>query len=377
MWFDILFYFVIFHLIITPISYFNFIFNFCMRLGAIKERRSWPNKETWKEFCKKKKKEGRYHHARMVSGQHACERSGQSTYWRIPMGAREEQVWKEEFLTDSWGSEEEFWWLDFFFQKRKMIRFLKGYTRLLREKMTRFWKGVWWEFWKRDAPDFFKRDAPDFWMEMHQIFAEGCTRFFKRDAPDFWMEMHQIFEEGCTRFLKRDAPDFGEERTQILIRIKVQLHHWEEDHQPATPFLIHFQGALKRGKENWQQHWHPDSWTSMIGPPPICTSILHPHAAISKAAASLKELDTTRTPHERTQSMHEEKWTCSPPLVHNTHIVGCEEIFFFCSFRKKSQHGKDLDTYQIRHGCILEGISQWATMHALSISMCIKKEIKY
>ena len=62
--------------------------------------------------------------------------------------------------------------------------------------------------------------------------------------------MHQIFEEGCTRFLNGDAPDFGEERTQVLIRIKVQLHHWEDDHQPAAPFLIHFQGALKRGKEN-------------------------------------------------------------------------------------------------------------------------------
>ena len=47
-------------------------------------------------------------------------------------------------------------------------------------------------------------------------------------------------------------------------------------------------------------------------------------------------------------STHEEKWTCSPPLVHNTHIVGCEEILF-CFFRKKSQHGKDLITYQGGH----------------------------
>ena len=147
---DLTFYFISLYsiLIITPISYFNFIFNFCMRLGAIKERRSRPIKETWKE-----KKERRYHHARMVSGQHACERYGQSTYWRIPTGARWEQVWKEEFLADYWGTKEEFWWLDFFW-KRKMIRFLKGYTRLLRGKMTRFWKGVWWDFWKRDAPDF-------------------------------------------------------------------------------------------------------------------------------------------------------------------------------------------------------------------------------
>ena len=44
-------------------------------------------------------------------------------------------------------------------------------------------------------------------------------------------------------------------------------------------------------------------------------------------------------------------------FVHNTHIVGCEEIFF-CFFRKKSQHGKNLITHQIRHDCILEGISQ-------------------
>ena len=46
--------------------------------------------------------------------------------------------------------------------------------------------------------------------------------------------------------------------------------------------------------------------------------------------------------------MHEEEWTCSPPLVHNTHIVGCEEIIF-CIFRKKSQHCKDLITYQGGH----------------------------
>ena len=307
-----------------------------MRLGAIKERRSWPNKETWKEFCKKKKKGRKISPCKDGKWPARMWKIGTVHILKDPYGCKgrasmEGRIFNR-FLR-KWGGV--LMAGLFFFRKRKMIRFLKGYTRLLREKMTRFWKGVWWDFWRRDAPDFFKRDAPDFWMEMHQIFAEGCTRFFKRDAPDFWMEMHQIFEEGCTRFLKRDAPDFGEERTQILIRIKVQLHHWEEDHQPATPFLIHFQGALKRGKENWQQHWHPDSWTSMIGPPPICTSILHPHAAISKAAASLKELDTTRTPHERTQSMHEEKWTCSPPLVHNTHIVGCEEIFFFVLLERK------------------------------------------
>ena len=70
---------------------------------------------------------------------------------------------------------------------------------------------------------------------MMGFLKERCTRFLKR---------------GCTRFLNGDAPDFGEEQTQILIRIKVQLHHWEDDHQPAAPFVIHFQRALKRGKEN-------------------------------------------------------------------------------------------------------------------------------
>ena len=52
--------------------------------------------------------------------------------------------------------------------------------------------------------------------------------------------MMEFLKEGCTRFLKRDAPDFEEEWTPILIRIKVQLHHWEDDHQLAAPFLIHF-----------------------------------------------------------------------------------------------------------------------------------------
>ena len=119
--------------------------------------------------------------------------------------------------------------------------------------------------------EFFRRERwPDFWKD--------TPDFCGKRWPDFGRGYDGIFEEGCTRFLNGDAPDFGEERTPILIRIKVQLHHWEDDHQPTTPFLIHFQCALKRGKENWQQHWHPDSWTSMIGPPPICASILHPRS---------------------------------------------------------------------------------------------------
>ena len=37
-----------------------------------------------------------------------------------------------------------------------------------------------------------------------------------------------------------DALDFGEERAPILIRIKVQLHHCEDDHQPTAPIFIFY-----------------------------------------------------------------------------------------------------------------------------------------
>ena len=86
---------------------------------------------------------------------------------------------------------------------------------------------------------------------MHQIFEGKDDQILEGGMMGFLKGgMHQIFEEGCTRFLNGDALDFGEEWTLILIRIKVQLHHWEDDHQPAAPFFIHFQRALKRGKEN-------------------------------------------------------------------------------------------------------------------------------
>ena len=83
-----------------------------------------------------------------------------------------------------------------------------------------------------------------------QIFERIHEIVERKDDQILEGSMMGFLKEGCTRFLNGDAPDFGEERTQILIRIKVQLHPWEEDHQPAAPFLIHFQGALKRGKEN-------------------------------------------------------------------------------------------------------------------------------
>ena len=53
------------------------------------------------------------------------------------------------------------------------------------------------------------------------------TRFWEGGIKGFLKGRHQIFEGGCTRFFKGDAPDFGEEWTPIVIRIKVQLHHWK------------------------------------------------------------------------------------------------------------------------------------------------------
>ena len=76
---------------------------------------------------------------------------------------------------------------------------------------------------------------------MHQIFEEKDDQILEGGMMGFfkWGRMG-FLKWGRTRFLKRDGPDFGEERTPILIRIKVQLHHWEDNHQPAAPFLIHF-----------------------------------------------------------------------------------------------------------------------------------------
>ena len=87
---------------------------------------------------------------------------------------------------------------------------------------------------------------------------EKDDQIFRRIHKIFEGKDDQILEGGMMGFLKGermgflkwDGPYFGEERTPILIRIKVQLHHWEDDHQPVAPFLIHFQRALKRGKEN-------------------------------------------------------------------------------------------------------------------------------
>ena len=194
--------------------------------------------------------------------------------------------------------------------------------------MTRFWKGVWWDFWKGDAPDFWRERWPD--------FGRGYDGIFERRT-------HGIFEMGWTIFWRGADTDSDQDKGEIA----------PLGRRPSTNRTI-FDTFLARIEE-------------MKG---------KLTATLASWLLNLHEWSTSNL-RINSSSTHEEKWTCSSPLVHNTHIVAVRRFFFFFLERKVNMVRIWLLTKEDIRLHPMES-SKWVTHVYTSYITCIfEKETKY